>query len=144
MPYQKLKAAGLMTICLLLQACGNTAPPLVASDVVVTEPLPGRGMSAAYLSLTNSTDADITITRVVSPEFARVEIHESSLEQGVSRMRQLPELVVPADSTITLAQGGKHLMLMRPKGEPAVVNISFYSDATLLLGISAPLTARNQ
>ena len=138
-----VKSPRLVLLCLLLQACGQSGPPLVARDIVILEPLPGRQMSAGYLALTNNTDTDILITRVDSPEFARVEIHESTVEDGIARMRRLPELLIPANASVTLEQGGKHLMLMRPIDRPTAVTLSFYSDDTLLLSVEAPLTSRN-
>jgi copper(I)-binding protein len=35
---------------------------------------------------------------------------------GVSRMREVESLTVPADGSIELAPGGYHLMLMMPAG----------------------------
>ena len=100
-------------------------------------------MSAGYFSLTNNTDDVITVSSVVSPEFESVEIHESLLENGVAKMRRIPELSIPPRSTVTLERGGKHLMLRRPVGNPAQVSLNFLSEDTLLLGIQAPISSRN-
>jgi len=111
--------------------------PLVAKDVVVTRPMPGMKMSAGYLSLTNNTDTPIRVTRVTSPQFGSVELHESTVEDGVARMRAIPELVVPAHGTATLERGGKHLMLMKPGGDSNDVSLNFYDGDQLLLSIAA-------
>ncbi len=111
--------------------------PLVATNVVVTRPMPGMKMSAGYLSLTNNTDAPIRVTRVSSPQFAAVELHESTVDDGVARMREIPELLVPPRGGVTLARGGKHLMLMRPSGDSDDVSLSFYDGDELLLSIAA-------
>lgn len=132
-------------ICLLLCACGSeTGPPLVATDVVITEPMPARHMSAGYVSFANNTDQAISISHIISPEFESVEIHESLLEDGVAKMRRLDELSIPANSSVSLQRGGKHLMLMRPSGAPESVSLSFYSGDTLLLSLEAPITRRNK
>ncbi len=115
--------------------------PLVARNVVVTRPMPGMKMSAGYLSLTNNTDAPIRVTRVSSPQFASVELHESTVEDGVARMREIPELVVPPRGAVTLERGGKHLMLMRPSGDSDNVSLSFYDGDELLLSIAASYKA---
>ena len=48
-----MRSVALM-VCLFLAACGGEArAPLVASDIVITEPMPGRHMSAGYISFTN-------------------------------------------------------------------------------------------
>ena len=102
-----------LLVASLLVACGAPQPPLVVSNVEITRPLPGRHMSAGYLVLTNNDGEDIIITSVTSPQFEFVEIHETAIDDGVSRMREIQELIVPANGSVTLERGGKHLMLMR-------------------------------
>lgn len=128
----------LFAFSLLLGACGGSAqPPLVATDVVVTQPLPGNGMSAGYLSLTNNSDARMRITAVTSPNYEAVEIHKSSLESGISKMRRIEVLEIPANTTTTLARGGKHLMLMHSRDTSEIVSLNFYDDDSLLLTVNA-------
>jgi copper(I)-binding protein len=124
-----------LTALVLLAACGPPKPPLVASDVEITPPMPGRTMSAGYLVLTNNTDEAIIIDGVRSPQFGAVEIHETTLEDGISRMRQIEELVVPARGSVTLERGGKHLMLMRAQGSGETVTLLLLSDDAPVLTI---------
>ena len=133
-----------LIVCLFLAACGGEAKaPLVASNIVITEPMPGRHMSAGYMSFTNNTSDAIYITHVVSPEFDAIEMHESLVEDGIAKMRPIEELVIPANSGISLQRGGKHLMLMRPIGALDSVSLSFYSGDTLLLNVNAPVSRRS-
>ena len=133
-----------LIVGLCLSACGgDTKPPLVATHIVVSKPIPGMRMSAGYLSLTNNTKDAISITRVTSDDFEAVEIHESLLEDGVAKMQRIQKLMVPANSSVSLEPGGKHLMLMRPSNGIDTVSLSFYSDDTLILSVDAPLTPRN-
>lgn len=128
----------------LIGACAEEPlPPLVTSDVIITAPLPGKSMSAGYLSITNNTDDAVHISRVDSPQFDSVQIHESVLEGGVAKMRRLDELTIPTKSTVKLQPGGKHLMLMGPSDTSHQVSLRFYSGETLLLSVLAPLTTRN-
>lgn len=125
--------AALIAIALLLAACGEPQPPLVASDVDITRPLPGRHVSAGYLVLSNTTSEDIRITRITSPQFGKVQIHETKVEDGISRMHALEELIVPAHGSVRLERGGKHLMLMRPDEIEDSVSLQLYSgDAPIL------------
>lgn len=122
-----------LLLALFLVACGAPQPPLVASDVEVTKPMPGRHMSAGFLVLTNNTDEAIFITGAMSPQFESVEIHETTVENGISRMRELEELIVPANGSVTLERGGKHLMLMRARDVQDSVTLHFMSgDAPAL------------
>lgn len=127
--------------CLFLAACGGEArAPLVATDIVITQPMPGGQMSAGYISFTNNTNAAISITQVVSPDFEAVEMHESLLEDGVAKMRRIDKLTIPANSGVTLERGGKHLMLMRPTAALETVSLNFYSGDTLLLEVNVPIS----
>jgi len=99
-------------------------------------------MSAGYFALTNNTDDVIRISSVTSPEFESVEIHESLLENGVAKMRRIPELSIAAKSTVTLERGGKHLMLKGPTGTATQITLNFLSGDTILLGVQAPISSR--
>ena len=126
----------LLLAAMLVGACSaEPQPPLVATELVVTQPMPGAGMSAAYLSLTNNTEATIRITRVTSAQFGSVQLHESILDNGIARMRAIPALEIPAGETLTLQRGGKHLMLMRPTGPADVVSLQFFDDDNLVLSV---------
>ena len=117
----------------LLAACGAPQPPLVVSSVEITRPMPGRHMSAGYLILTNNNGEDIIITSVTSPQFGLVEIHETAIDDGISRMREIEELIVPANGSVTLERGGKHLMLMRARNIQDSVTLHLMSgDAPVL------------
>lgn len=116
-----------------LVACGTPEPPLVISELEVTNPIPGRHMSAGFFILTNNTDEVISITGVNSPQFTRVEIHETTLTDGVSRMRELDVLEVPAHGSVVLERGGKHLMLIQARDIGDSVTLQFLSgDAPVL------------
>jgi copper(I)-binding protein len=122
----------------VLTACtSEPQPPLVASDVVVTRPMPGMQMSAAYLSLENNSGETIRITRVASAEYESVQMHETKMEDGVARMRAIPVLEIAAGETVTLQRGGKHLMLMRPTGSFDTVSLQFLDGDDLLLTVDA-------
>ena len=122
-------------VCILLAGCGAPQPPLVASDVEITRPVPGRSMSAGFMVLTNNTDRAIRITSVTSPEFEAVEIHETTIEDGIARMRELDALIVPPQGGVTLRRGGKHLMLMGGDDTGASVSVQFLSDGVPVLTV---------
>jgi len=135
----------LLASLLLIAACGAAPePPLVATDLTVTRPMPGMNMSAAYLSLTNNSDQAITITRVHSNEYKAVELHESTIEDGIARMRAIPQLRIAAGETVIMRRGGKPLMLMRPTGDADLVTLEFYDGEALLLTVSSTYASRSQ
>ena len=133
----------LTLLLVFLGACSaDVQPALVASNVTITRSMPGMTMSAGYLKLTNNSKETITITRVGSPNYASVELHESVVEEGVARMRPLEKIEMPAGTSTILEPGGKHLMLMRPRAptdeaSADSVSLRFYDGPTLLLTVTS-------
>jgi copper(I)-binding protein len=132
-------------LAVVIAACGPPGAPLSATDVTVVAPLPGRPFTAAYLTLHNGSSNPIHVTRVSSPEFAKVEMHESVLELDVVKMRRLDTLIIDAGASTTFESGGKHLMLIDPldallPGRPVSLHIEFDDDG--LITVSAPLQTR--
>ncbi len=135
---KSIRRTALAAILLTLVACGGEAqPPLVASDVRISGPMPR--MKAGYMTLTNYTDEAITVTSVSSPQFGRAEVHETFLDNDVARMRPVGALTIPAGEAVRLEPGGKHLMLMQPVDSPQAVTLHLYSDDTLLLSVNADI-----
>lgn len=71
-------------------------------------------MMAGYLTLRNDCAKPVVLSGVESLDFGEAMIHETIVQNGVSRMRHAGELVLPAKSTLVFEPGGRHLMLMRP------------------------------
>jgi len=119
----------------LLAACGAPEPPLVVSELEITRPMPGMRMSAGFLVIANNTNEETRITHVTSPQFEAVEIHETTVTDGISRMRELDTLVVPGRTSVVLERGGKHLMLMRPQDLQDSVTLQFFSGDLPVLSV---------
>jgi protein SCO1/2 len=129
----------------LIMSEAGSAPnlaPLVVSDVTVTGSMPGMRMSAGYMTFSNNSDNDIRITRISSPQFAAVEMHETVVENDIAKMRPIDAIVVPANGSASLQRGGKHLMLMRPQDNVQAVTLNVWSDDTLLLSVSTRIADR--
>ena len=120
-------------------ACSSEQPPLLVEELHLARPLPGMRMSAGYLTLTNNSDQQISITRVHSAQLESVEMHESVLQDGISRMYKLQEVVILAGHSVKFEPGGKHLMLRYGTTIPAELTLQFYAGETLLLSVGAAL-----
>ena len=129
-------------------ACqAESGPPLVASAVQVFLPLPGNEAAVAYFTLENSSSEPIVIATVSSPQFVLAEVHETTLKNGVARMRRIEQWTLAAGTSASLEPGGMHLMLMRPIDNLAVdsiVTLEIHYDQTGLIIIDARVKARNQ
>ena len=118
--------------------------PLRIDEVRILAPLPGSVASVAYLVVSNRADRDATLLNVSSPQFKRVELHETTMSEGVSRMRHLAEVELPAGTTTRFEPGGKHIMLMEPieNIHPGVsITLNIQIDESILL-VSATLQER--
>ncbi len=78
--------------------------------------LPGDSpMHGGFGHIKNPCATGQSITAAESAAYAHVELHETTLENGVSKMRQIPRLELGANGgEALLAPGGLHLMLMHP------------------------------
>ena len=123
----------------------DDGPPLEINDVTVFAPLPGTRVSVAYMSIRNNTQADMVIGSIRSPQFASVNMHETRIVDGISKMTKVETVRIPARSTLKLAEGGLHLMLTKPCRSMAPnqsVKLEFEYDADGLLIVSTMARSR--
>lgn len=72
---------------------------------------PAAPAAGGFLTITNHGTEPDKLIAVSSPESEKGEVHEMSMDDGVMKMRALPDgLEIPAGGTVTLAPGGFHLM----------------------------------
>ena len=142
----RLAAIGLLISA--FAACGgHSGPPLEISNVDVFAQLPGNTMSEAYMTLANNTAEVIVVQDVSSPDFASVELHETRIDNGISRMHPVDRLEIPPRSSLALQEGGIHLMLMKPTtapqpDQPVRFRIRYDSDGVVI--VNAVMQARVQ
>lgn len=106
------------------------------SDVKVRELLPGRSMTAGYLTLENKGAEEVILTAVSSPAFADIELHEHVHQDGMMKMQQLQQVSVPAGQTVQFQPGGLHLMLFDAKtavkaGDKVSLKLTFSDGSSL-------------
>src|SRR5690625_3422451 len=103
----------------LAVAAPVAAHDLEIGDLVIVHPasrpvLAGR-TAAVYMAIANDGDEDERLVGASSPNFDAVELHESFEEEGVSKMRPVEAIEIPAGDTALLEPGGLHLMLFGAK-----------------------------
>lgn len=86
------------------------AQPVVVKDAWVRAPAPGQNIAAAYMELTSKTT--MVLVGVSSTSAAAAELHITSMEAGVMKMRPVARVELPGSKTVKLAPGGVHLMLI--------------------------------
>jgi len=104
----------LLLLCLPLSACARDCAPQVKDGWIRLMP-GGMPMQAGFGRIDNRCPMPATIVSASSPAYGSVELHESKMVGGVSRMRAVPELRIAPDGAAVMQPGGLHLMLMQPK-----------------------------
>jgi copper(I)-binding protein len=101
---------------------------------------------AAYLTIVNQSNEDQSVVGAESPDYQRVELHSSSVKNGVSEMRDVDQVTIPANKRVTFEPGDLHLMLIGPKRTLAVddrVRITLHLQGGELVQVSAVVRRRD-
>ena len=87
---------------------------LTIENAWISEAPPVSKVMVAYMTLNNTGNEAIDITKAESDLYSSIEFHETLHENGMARMVRWGELTVPANGSIQLKRGGKHFMLFNP------------------------------
>ncbi|MEM9516449.1 MAG: copper chaperone PCu(A)C [Actinomycetota bacterium] len=102
-----------------LVACGDDDDTASADDITIVdawvrEPASGQVTSAAYGTITNGGDEEITLVGASAPIDATIEIHETLMnDDGEMSMQERENgFSIAAGDTFTLEPGGPHVMFL--------------------------------
>jgi copper(I)-binding protein len=129
---------------LILASCSETPQSVIEiNDPWLREAPPGATAMAGYLVIKNHTDADMSLNSAVSPDFGRIEFHQSIEENGVYKMLPHTNLNIPAEGSLALEPGSYHLMMINPKrnltaGDKVSMMLKFGSDNEI--SVTMPVT----
>ena len=126
-------------------AAGAASP---TADLVVGDPwvratagTADPSMTAAFMTIDNHTDADITLETVTSPVSDRVELHETAMVDGAMVMQAVDGgITITAGRGKLLEPGGYHVMLMDMQrelapGEEVELTLSFSDGSSQTLTV---------
>lgn len=129
---------------LLIASQLAAAENISIAEAQIRQPMPGRTVTAGYLTLHNHTAAELQLVGASSASFGRAELHQHSHRDGMMRMEQVNAITIPAKGAVTLAPGGLHLMLFEPATalEPgqSVPLILMFADGEKL-SVNVPVVA---
>jgi len=96
----------------------------------VRELIAGRDMTAGYFVLTNHGTESVTLTGVSSTLARSIEMHETTMRDGMMRMRPITTLTLKAGEQIKFEPGGLHLMIFGVPTitEPFPITLFFTDD----------------
>nr|WP_296752541.1 copper chaperone PCu(A)C [Thioalkalivibrio sp.] len=127
-----------LTSPLSAQLAADQAPEacVCPDEVTLVEPAwirlppPNLSVTAAYMTLGNRGDDELTVVAAESPMAGTAELHEHRQDAaGVMRMRQVASLSLPAGGSLAMEPGGLHLMLIdlqQPLAEGEIVPVTLH------------------
>ncbi len=131
-------------VVLAFNAQGAVNDHISIADGFVREVPPNQTISAAFMTLHNEDMNDHKVVSASSPAAKVVELHTHSNDNGVMKMRQIPEIGVPAGGEAFLKPGGLHIMLIDLTGplatnKPVPVTLKFEdgSEKTVSLPVKS-------
>ncbi len=124
----KHKALLMMSLLLSPLSFANT-------DIMVNNPYaratpPAAVTSAVFAEIANTSGTDRYIVAAETTAAGKVELHDVIMDGDMMKMRQIPELKIPANGTLELKPGSFHIMLFKlpeplAEGEKIDVEITF-------------------
>jgi len=85
------------------------------NDAWISDAPPSAKIRAGYLTMHNPGEHEIVIKSFSSKDFARIELHKTTLKDGMMKMEEIKNLTLKSGESIEFKPGGYHLMLFSPK-----------------------------
>jgi copper(I)-binding protein len=128
--------SGALAAFMSLAAFSAAAQEFMAGDITIEQPWSratpkGSSVAAGYFVIHNHGASPDKLVGGAADFAAAVSVHQMSSDNGVMRMRELPEgLEIPANGEIKLAPGGYHVMFtglkrQLKKGESVEASFTF-------------------
>jgi periplasmic copper chaperone A len=108
---KNLRIAGALAGLGLLGACGDPPPLFVDGAYVRLNPNPDN--PAAGYFIIHGGPSDVTLRAIQTDSAVRLEMHETMIEGGLTTMKPLETVDVPAKTNVVFAPSGKHLMIWK-------------------------------
>ncbi len=111
-----MKSASLALAFGVLASIASAASPIRIDNPWLRATAPGQIVGGGFLTIVNDGTTPDRLVSATSPIAADVQIHHTSMDGGVMRMRQLTDGVeIPANGTVELKPRSLHLMFMQLK-----------------------------
>lgn len=102
----------------------------------------GAPVGAAYLSIQTDDKTSDTLLSVATPVAGRAELHSSTMEGGIMKMRRLDKLELKPGTIHELKPMGDHLMLMQlkePLKQGDVLKLTLTFEKAGMIEIEGPI-----
>jgi len=109
---------------LLVATHGALAGELTVASAWARATPPGASMGVAYIRIDNGGTKSDRLLKLKTPVAASAEMHRSSVEDGIARMREVTVLHIAPGEKIEFEPGSLHVMLVGLK-KPLVAGQTF-------------------
>lgn len=128
-----VELATLLSI-LLISAC-SPGNEVTGNDVSVESawlriPPAGLDKTAGYFQLINRSGSDKTLVGATSEQIRAIEMHTTTVDGEMMRMRRLKTIAIPAGETVHFEPGGMHLMIFGLRTSEAISITFQFEDGT--------------
>lgn len=100
----------ILVLACAIASLSVSAAELRVEDAWARATAPGQPVGGAFMNLT--ADADMALVGARSTASKSVELHTMTMDNGVMSMRQLDKIDLPRGKTVSLKQGGLHIMFI--------------------------------
>ncbi|MFW7341528.1 copper chaperone PCu(A)C [Pollutimonas sp. H1-120] len=93
--------------------------------------LPAPAPSAGYFLIKNTGGKPVKLQSAASATYGMVMLHQTTHQDGMSKMSETHDIVIPAGGQLEFKPGSYHAMLEKPAAAPAVgssVSMNFLFD----------------
>lgn len=121
-----MRIAALATLlCILALAACSTGDdginkPISFENAWLRTPPASLDKTAGYFQLNNRSGKDLTLTGATSDQIRAIEMHTTTVDGDMMRMRRLKTVPIPAGETLRFEPGGMHLMIFGLRTSEAV------------------------
>lgn len=139
----------------LLCAAAASAPAQAADAAPISAThawvrwLPNNLPAAGYVTLTNTSEKNIELTDVTSPDYGSAMLHQTVSSGSTTKMIMVDKATVPAKGSLKIAPGGYHIMLEQAAhkiapGDTVHLKLTFSDGETLVtpFTVKSPATAK--
>lgn len=114
-----MKKRLLATLFFIMCPIGASAHDFTSGSIYLDHPMieeapPNAPVLGGYVSIQNMGEFDDRLVSIESDAAEKVELHQSTVSDGIARMQPMTEgLVIPAGETVWL-DNGMHAMFVKP------------------------------
>ncbi|MCF7696173.1 MULTISPECIES: copper chaperone PCu(A)C [Mycetohabitans] len=116
----RLLALLLTGVLTWLSPISASAKMPVSTDITSVEKsvwirwLPNALPAAGYITLKNSSEQPVDVTKIKSPDYQNIAIYQTVNDAESSKMVKLDKFTIPAKGEFALVPGKYHLMFEKP------------------------------